>query len=53
MLLLARLPELGPHLASPGVFLVLRRMRTPLVVLIIIFVLIIVTKVFKFAIKGK
>lgn len=31
------LPELGPHLSSAGVFLVLRRMRVPLVVLILIF----------------
>lgn len=31
------LPELGPHLSSAGVFLVLRRMRAPLVVLILIF----------------
>ena len=31
------LPELGPHLSSAGVFLVLRRMRVPLVVLIAIF----------------
>lgn len=31
------LPALGPHLASAGVFLVLRRMRAPLVVLIVIF----------------
>src|SRR5215210_7353172 len=32
-----RLPELAPHLSSAGVFLVLRRMRVPLVVLIVIF----------------
>jgi voltage-gated potassium channel len=31
------LPELGPHLASAGVFLVLRRMRLPLIALIVIF----------------
>ena len=31
------LPELGPHLSSAGVFLVLRRMRLPLIVLIVIF----------------
>ncbi len=31
------LPELGPHLSSAGVFLVLRRMRAPLIVLIVIF----------------
>jgi voltage-gated potassium channel len=31
------LPEIGPHLSSAGVFLVLRRMRVPLVVLIVIF----------------
>jgi voltage-gated potassium channel len=31
------LPELGPHLSSAGVFLVLRRMRVPLVILIVIF----------------
>ena len=31
------LPELSPHLSSAGVFLVLRRMRAPLVVLIVIF----------------
>ena len=31
------LPELGPHLSSAGVFLVLRRMRVPLIVLIVIF----------------
>ena len=31
------LPELGPHLSSAGVFLVLRRMRIPLIVLIVIF----------------
>lgn len=31
------LPELSPHLSSAGVFLVLRRMRVPLVVLILIF----------------
>ena len=31
------LPELGPQLSSPGVFLVLRRMRVPLIVLIVIF----------------
>ena len=31
------LPELGPHLASTGVFLVLRRMRLPLIALIVIF----------------
>ncbi|HYO41028.1 MAG TPA: NAD-binding protein [Nocardioidaceae bacterium] len=33
----SRLPELGPHLSSAGVFLVLRRMRAPLIVLIVIF----------------
>jgi voltage-gated potassium channel len=32
-----RVPELGPHLSSAGVFLVLRRMRIPLIVLIVIF----------------
>jgi voltage-gated potassium channel len=32
-----QLPELHPHLASAGVFLVLRRMRIPLIVLIVIF----------------
>jgi len=31
------LPQLGPHLSSAGVFLVLRRMRLPLIVLIVIF----------------
>ena len=31
------LPQLGPHLSSAGLFLVLRRMRLPLIVLIIIF----------------
>ena len=31
------LPPLGPHLSSAGLFLVLRRMRLPLIVLIIIF----------------
>ena len=31
------LPELGPHLSSAGVFVVLRRMRIPLIVLIVIF----------------
>ena len=31
------LPELGPHLASASVFLVLRRMRVPLVIIIAIF----------------
>jgi voltage-gated potassium channel len=31
------LPELRPHLSSAGVFLVLRRMRIPLIVLIVIF----------------
>jgi voltage-gated potassium channel len=31
------LPELGPQLSSAGVFLVLRRMRVPLIVLIVIF----------------
>lgn len=31
------LPELGPHLSSAGVFLVLRRMRVPLIALIVIF----------------
>jgi voltage-gated potassium channel len=31
------LPELQPHLSSAGVFLVLRRMRVPLIVLILIF----------------
>ena len=31
------LPDLAPHLASPGVFLVLRRMRVPLIALIVIF----------------
>lgn len=31
------LPEIGPHLSSAGIFLVLRRMRTPLIVLIMIF----------------
>ncbi|CAN5323647.1 hypothetical protein BH18ACT9_BH18ACT9_02440 [soil metagenome] len=31
------LPELGPHLSSAGIFLVLRRMRMPLIVLILIF----------------
>jgi voltage-gated potassium channel len=31
------LPDLGPHLSSPGVFLVLRRMRIPLIFLIVIF----------------
>ena len=31
------LPELGPHLASAGIFLVLRRMRLPLIALIVIF----------------
>jgi Trk K+ transport system NAD-binding subunit len=33
----ARLPELQSELSSPGVFLVLRRMRAPLIVLILIF----------------
>jgi voltage-gated potassium channel len=32
-----RVPELAPHLSSAGVFLVLRRMRVPLIVLIVIF----------------
>ncbi len=31
------LPELGPQLSSAGVFLVLRRMRVPLIVLVVIF----------------
>ena len=31
------LPDLRPHLSSAGVFLVLRRMRIPLIVLIVIF----------------
>lgn len=31
------LPQLGPQLSSPAVFLVLRRMRVPLIVLIVIF----------------
>ena len=31
------LPPLGPHLSSAGLFLVLRRMRLPLIVLILIF----------------
>src|SRR4051812_26458428 len=31
------LPALSPHLSSAGVFLVLRRMRIPLIVLIVIF----------------
>ena len=31
------LPDLRPHLASAGVFLVLRRMRIPLIVIIVIF----------------
>ena len=31
------LPQLGPHLSSAGLFLVLRRMRLPLIVLITIF----------------
>jgi voltage-gated potassium channel len=33
----APLPEIGPQLSSAGVFLVLRRMRVPLIVLIVIF----------------
>jgi voltage-gated potassium channel len=32
-----QLPDLQPHLASAGVFLVLRRMRVPLIALIVIF----------------
>jgi len=32
-----RIPEIGPQLSSAGVFLVLRRMRVPLIVLIMIF----------------
>jgi Trk K+ transport system NAD-binding subunit len=31
------LPEIGPQLSSAGVFLVLRRMRVPLIVLVVIF----------------
>ncbi len=33
----SRLPDLEPHLSSAGVFLVLRRMRVPLIVLVVIF----------------
>ena len=32
-----QLPELGPHLSSAAVYVVLRRMRAPLIVLIVIF----------------